>query len=149
MERENKTTRTEIGIEPLTDKAKKKIMVNRPEDDCFSQMWDMSTRACQICADNEVCGILYADVVKAKVQVFESTHSPTLDKADLSLICEEEVMQLITSKSGSLTATELVDYLKKKARLDDDIAIVEWIKRFREHTGKAFSIREGVVYAKP
>ena len=142
-----KPTVTHDSVIPMTEKQKDAVKAKIPDEDCFGKMWDMRARACQVCADNEVCSIMYADVVKAKVKAVEDKYPTMLDYADLSLIDEGSIMDMITKGSGKLTVQELVDELKKQSRLDDDVAMVEWVKRFREQTEKAFSIKKGIVYA--
>lgn len=116
------------------------------ENDCFGKEWDMSVRPCQVCADNEVCGILFGEVVKKKVADVEARNVPMLDKADLSLIDDEETFKLMCDKTGVLTVEELIEFLKQKSRLDDEVALVEWVKAFRLRCNKGFKITDGIVY---
>lgn len=134
------------GIEPLTQEEITKLMTAAIDSDCFGKEWDMTVRPCQVCADNEVCGILFAEVVKTKVAEVEQKHVAMLDKADLSLIDDEEIFNLMVTGNGTMTVEELLSILKAVSGLDDDIALVEWVKRFRERCGKGFSIKAGIIH---
>lgn len=115
-------------------------------EDCFGKELDFDTRECQMCADNELCALLFQDTLGKKVKKFEQENGPTLDMADLSLIDKKGLEKLIQDKSGELTVEELSKKVIEQSNLHDSVAIVEWLKRFKEEIG--FKVRGGKVYAK-
>lgn len=130
--RDSKTVEADLS-KPLTGIA--------PDGTCFGKEWDMKDKDCQYCADNEICGILFAtNVVKAKVKEVESKNPIFLDQTDFSLIDKKLLIQQI----NGLTTSEFVAIVKKQARTEDDVAAVEWIKRFVRDTD-GLSIINGVV----
>lgn len=141
--RESRDSKTAIDLSiPLTKK-KRESMVT--EDSCFGRELDFETRECQVCADNELCALLFKDRVDAKVKDFEERKGPTLDMADFSLIDEDKLYKDIVKRSGEMTSEELCERVMTESKLRDSVAILEWIKRFKAARG--FKIRKGIVYA--
>lgn len=98
----------------------------------------MSTKDCQYCADNTVCGIIFNNEVKSKVVKIEET-TLFLDKTDFSLIDKNKLLK----KINNMKSADLVEYIKTTAKTQDDVAVVEWIKRLVKET-EGLSIKGGV-----
>lgn len=141
--RESKDSRTVIDLTVPLTKEKRMSMVR--EDNCFGRELDFETRECQVCADNELCALLFKDKVDAKVRDFESRKGPTLDMADFSLVNKDKLYEDIVKRSGEMTTEQLSERVMMESNLRDSVAIIEWIKRFKEEKG--FKIRKGIVYA--
>ena len=106
------------------------------DDTCFGKEWDLATNDCQYCGDQEVCGILFSKLVKSKVA--EKTF---LDQTDFSLVNKKELLKSINGMSTG----HLMQYIKLASNSTDEVAIVEWIKRFVKET-EGLSIKKGVCY---
>lgn len=141
--RESRDSKTVVDLSVPMSRKKRESMVT--EDSCFGRELDFETRECQVCADNELCALLFKDKVDDKAKDFEKRKGPTLDMADLSLIDEEGLYKDIVERSGEMTSGELCERVMSESRLRDSVAILEWIKRFKEARG--FKIRKGIVYA--
>lgn len=116
-----------------------KPIPNIPTNDtCFGKEWDLATNDCQYCADNEVCGILFSKLVKSKVEELEAEKT-FLDQTDFSLINKKELLKGI----DGMTTGHLMKYIQLATNSTDEVAIVEWIKRFVKET-EGLSIKKGV-----
>lgn len=110
----------------------------KTDDTCFGKEWDLATNDCQYCADNEVCGILFSKLVKSKVAELEAEKT-FLDQTDFSLINKKELLKGI----DGMTTGHLMKYIQLATHSTDEVAIVEWIKRFVKET-EGLSIKKGV-----
>jgi len=107
---------------------------SKPQDDgCFGNMWDPQHKDCSICADIEVCGILYQqNHIQIKKQKFEEENGPTLDMTDFEAISIEKVEKLALQYQNDqepMTVDELISYIKTQARTKDTVAVREYLKR--------------------
>lgn len=109
------------------------------EGECFGKEWDMGTKECQYCADNEVCGLLMSNVVNKKVTELESKEE-FLDLTDFTLVKIKELEE----KCLGYTTQQLVDTITKTARATDEVAVIEFIKNWIRNSDKV-KIKEGVL----
>jgi hypothetical protein len=129
--RENKTVDPDLS---------KPLPMIQTDGSCFGKEWDLGTNDCQYCADNEVCGILFAKLVKSKVADLEAEQT-FLDQTDFSLVNKEQLLKGINGMSTG----HLMQYIKLASNSTDEVAIVEWIKRFVKET-EGLSIKGGVCH---
>jgi len=111
-----------------------------PPDDCFGKEWDAYDKSCQVCADCDVCGILFSDLVKKKVHEVElqekNRGAAFLDTAEMFRNLDglkDKMSKLVIKRDATdnpLTVEDLVEYVKDKYNISDDVAIKEWIKTF-------------------
>lgn len=140
-------------MERVAKKVKLEVDLTKPvnledfpidENDCFGGEWDMMQKECQLCADNEICGILFGNrVVKPRIKEFEEKQGqPFLDLMDFSLIDTEQI------KDGldGMTVAAFFEFVKKMAKASDDVAVKEWVKRFLVENG--YGIENSVIYKK-
>lgn len=106
--------------------------------DCFGLEWDMRVKECGVCAMNEICGIMFNDTLKKKVKEVESKHEVFLDKADFHALNEDALYEEIKNNDGKISVESFVDRLKLTANIVDDVAIIEWIKRFKAKNNLKF-----------
>jgi len=116
------------------------------EESCLGKEWDMGSKECPICAMNDICGILYQDVVNQKVRVLESKHNTFLDKADFRNIDEDALLKLCNDQSGILTIDELCKTVSTQANMNDDVSVAEWVLSFKVKNNLKF--RGGIVWNK-
>ena len=100
-------------------------------DDCFGKMWDPQHRACSVCADVEVCGIIFqeAQVIPAKKK-FDKDTVP-LDLTNLHAVNWDRLKLVIVkyTKEGDLmTYDELFEYVQKVAKTKDTYTIKIYIE---------------------
>jgi hypothetical protein len=130
-QRENKTVDHDLS---------KPLPPIKTDDSCFGKEWDLATNDCQYCADNEVCGILFSKLVKAKVETIEADKI-FLDQTDFTLINKKELLKAINGMSTG----HLMKYIQLTTKSTDEVAIVEWIKRFVKET-EGLSIKGGICH---
>lgn len=134
----------------VTKEMKENISTKIKKDDsCFGRLWDGSTNECASCADNEVCCIFTRDNTSKKAKIIErNTGALFLDKADFTLINEDDLLFEIGLHSGSMTKEEFLLKVMKKARCSDEVAASEWIKRFKAKYTK-IKFKQGIVILEP
>lgn len=99
------------------------------EENCFGKMWSLSSNECSMCSLFNVCGIYFdSRTLQKKISEKESKYGPFLDQADLSLIDTSYIEKKISE--GDYTVAKLIKYAHKASRLTDEVAIIEWIKRY-------------------
>lgn len=134
--RQKREQKTKADLtKPLDIKA-----VSVDDGTCFGKEWDMADRECQYCADNEVCGILFSKQLKNQVAKVEAENPKFLDYSDFDSLDED----VVESKVNGMTTQELFDFIKTNAATEDDVAVVEWIKRFVK-SRENVSIKNGIV----
>jgi len=104
------------------------------QEDCFGKEWDMGSKDCPICHDNEVCGILFSDLVKKKSKQIQKGKPTFLDKAFFSKKLTTALDKALSDR-GEVELEEVYDVVKLKANVSDRVAIREWVKRFANDNG--------------
>lgn len=97
------------------------------EGDCFGQDWDAGSNDCAECAVSEICCIMFKDKQDKKVKSMEKAKK-YLDISDFSLIDRDALMVWLSL--GKRTVDDVYEYVERKSKSADEVAIVEWIKRF-------------------
>lgn len=118
------------------------IFMSEDVNDCFGKDFDIRQNDCAGCADNEVCGIIFGNAVRAKVKEMDKINK-YLDVADFSLIDDE--LLAIWVKQKERTVDELFDKISTDAKCADEVAVVEWIKRWVKGNEKLY-IKDGIIY---
>lgn len=100
------------------------------DSSCFGKAWDVTAKECKICAERDVCGILFKDTVDIKAKEVEvASGSMFLDRSDFKFT-EEELINLKASiVSGVTTVKELLLKVATLAESSDKVAITEHTKR--------------------
>lgn len=130
MQRVNRAKQAYTVTEELVTNEMKAGMKQENEESCFGKMWDMSAKECGMCADSDMCGILYQEIVDNKVKEVASRNVKFLDETDFDLINTELLKTTIKSASGEMTVAGLLQWVMEAAHTADDVAAIEWIKRF-------------------
>lgn len=127
MRTTRKTPTFEIDFTKPIDTKEEKF--NTMETDCFGKAWDIGVKECQQCADRDICGIIYKDLVDKKATDVETKiGSKFLDVADLSALTDEAVLNGI--ESGVTNTSELLVHLADLSNCDDTVTLTEWAKRW-------------------
>lgn len=128
MERRKKDKKT-LGtlLEPINIDSLKVT----DENDCFGKMWDPQHRSCSVCADVEVCGIIFqeAQVIPAKNK-FDKETVP-LDLTNLQAVNWDKIKTLIGNyaKSGEpMTYDELFEHVKTSGKTKDNYTVKIFIE---------------------
>lgn len=111
---------------------------------CFGKEWDMGSRECPLCADNEVCGIIMGGAVKQKVKTVEDAHAMFLDATDFLNLGKDGNKILEHIESGVTTTQQLIAKVKEIAKTADDYAAIEWVKRYKAKG--TITIKQGIVW---
>ena len=112
--------------------------------DCFGIEYDMTSTECPMCADNEVCAIVFMKKTLSKKVAEQQAKDDIiyLDECDLLSINQDELYDSISS--GVTKVSTVIAYLKKEGRTSDDVAVIEWVKRFKRD--RNLSIKGGVIW---
>jgi len=139
-----KPTKSKVDLTVPVD-----LSLHKVSGGCFGKAWDMSTKECGKCADNELCGILFKEVVDQKAKAVEDNlGTKFLDTADFSRVTVEDVLSYIGDVGdGELTVQELLNYVMAKANCDDRKAAVEYVKRLVK-VDNVIRTKEGLVWLK-
>ena len=109
--------------------------------DCFGSLWDITSKQCAVCSDNEICGIVTGNAVRAKARELDKVKQ-YLDLSEIDCINEDGVKIWLSMKSR--TVPEFVAKIHKEGKTQDEVAVVEWIKRFVKANDKIY-IKDGIV----
>lgn len=101
------------------------------EGDCFGQEWNPQSKDCSICADNEICGIKYQEIIKTKKTSYEKKQSYPLDMTDFKNVNMDKIVNIIAKYQDDepLEYEEVEELIMKAAKTKDKIAVREFIKR--------------------
>jgi len=105
-------------------------------EDCYGVEWDIRSPICIICADNEMCGIVTASKLRAKVKEIEKVEK-YLDVSCLKEVSTEGVKIWLSGKTR--TTGELIEKIKELGNTADEVAVVEWIKRFIKNDDEVYT----------
>lgn len=114
------------------------------KNDCFGGLWDIEDRLCRLCHDNVVCGILFAKKVALEETRMQRENEKFLDTVDFENINKDALCIWLSTSAKSVD--DFFDYVAKKASCSDEVAVVEYIKRFTLANG--FKIRNSVIIVK-
>ena len=116
------------------------------ENDCFGNMWDMSSRECPQCADKDLCAIIFkGNVVDKRGQEIkeELGLNHYLDERDFAAVTHKKLIEFV--KSGETTTEELKEFVAKEAKCDDMVAVVNKIKNWIKSEPSVYT-KGGVVW---
>jgi hypothetical protein len=126
MDRAKRTKKTEVSrLKPLN------IDDLSQSDDCFGKAWDPQHRLCSICADVDICGVVYQEkVVIPKKKKFDE--SLPLDLLDFSKVDWAKIGKLVKKYQDDgepMTYEELMRYIKDLANIKDEFMIKLFIEK--------------------
>jgi hypothetical protein len=102
-------------------------------DECFGNAWEPSDKDCSICADIEICGILYQDKIKKKEATIKAKQkSHFIDVGDFAKVPEVKVIKICKryfDDGEPLTLEELMELVIEYAEISDHTAVLNYIKR--------------------
>lgn len=102
------------------------------QTDCFGVEFEGRASECSICADSELCMIIFSEKVKDKKLTFEIANGPLLDQSDLQgvdMVRIEKLARKYESEGEPMTFQELQDLIKSQGNTKDDEAVIQFIKR--------------------
>lgn len=111
------------------------------EGDCFGKLYNPKEDACSVCADSDLCCLKFGELVDDAARELEKEQGNYLDNQDFSLIDETALGIWLGVKTR--TAGELLDKITVGGKVQDEVAAVEWMKRFLKQQG--FKVQKGKV----
>lgn len=129
-----------------------KAQANVAEDDCFGKEWNPGVKDCSVCADAEVCGIVFQkEVKKPKQQALEKKDGPYLDQARLMTgeefkFVEDTIKQTCVDMEPTSTE-EMFQYFAAKMKTKDEALVVNEMKRFIKSTPNVYT-KNGLFFHK-
>ncbi len=107
---------------------KKEIMSQIDSEDCFSREWHPEDKLCSMCADMELCGILFHARQNKRVKQLEKEEGGFLDTTDFEAIDKDSLFGWLSAKSR--TTQQLFDQIKLMSNCPDDDTVKYWMKSF-------------------
>jgi hypothetical protein len=144
MSREPIQDRHNVDLTKPVDKSK---LSNQTSVQCFGKEWDMTSKECPLCAMNDICGVLYQDVIGKATEEMEKKHGGFLDVANFDLINKDELTEWIRANSGEIKTKDLLAEVERISHVTDEVALVLWVKGFLKSTQGIYT-KEGVVWAR-
>jgi uncharacterized Fe-S cluster-containing radical SAM superfamily enzyme len=117
--------------------------------DCFGNEYLPTCGDCSVCADMELCSIIFADNVKRKKLTFEIEHGPMLDTADFANVDMSRIERLATKyedEGEPMTYEEMQQIIQGEANIKDVESIIQYIKR--ELVNTKMSVKGGYIYVR-
>lgn len=109
-------------------------------DSCLGVEYDALAQECRSCADSGLCLAYFRNHITSKVmQVLPDV--PFVDVADFSLITDviqQKMLGVIRARqdeNNPAPVTDFIQAVKTISKCQDDVAIVEWFKRFMTNNG--------------
>lgn len=136
---------THKDVDTLLPVNKKKVMANdvaRNGASCFSHLWNMETKDCGSCHDNEMCGIMFASRLKRKVKEFEAEKPPMLDVIDFDGITRKSIMMWLRTQER--TGKEFIDHVEVLSKCPDRETVKMWCKSFIKDSDRLY-VQDGVI----
>jgi hypothetical protein len=102
------------------------------QSDCFGREYSPHASECAMCADNELCAILWAENIKGKKAIFEAEHGPLLDSVDFAGVDMARIERLAKKyeeEKAPMTFEELQKLIQEQANTKDVESIIQFIKR--------------------
>lgn len=126
MVRQKRSKKTEISrLKPLN------IEDLSQSDDCFGKAWDPQHPLCSVCADIDICGVVYQEtVVIPKIKKFDE--SLPLDLLDFSKVDWAKIGKLVSryqDEGEPMTYEELMQYVRELANIKDPFMIKLFIEK--------------------
>jgi len=100
--------------------------------DCFGNEFESHASECSICADAELCLIIWSEKVKTKKKEFEVKTGPNLDQCDfqgVDMIKIERLAKKYEEEGEPMTFEELQKIIQEQAVTKDVESIIQYIKR--------------------
>lgn len=118
-------------------------------NDCFGNLWDGAYTECKTCGVEAVCATICRKNHKAQEKKLEQQEGPYLDQVrELSEAQQSKIVSFVKASEldNPVTSSELFSTIKKLMKTKDDVAAVQYVKRFVR--GNGLKISEGKVYSK-
>jgi len=100
-------------------------------DDCFGKAWDPQHPLCSVCADIDICGVVYQEtVVIPKIKKFDE--SLPLDLLDFKKVDWAKIGKLVSryqDEGEPMTYEELMQYVRELANIKDPFMIKLFIEK--------------------
>jgi hypothetical protein len=105
-----------------------------PEEvsDCFGLEFAARNSDCSLCADADLCQIVYTEKVKGKKLTLEIENGPMMDAVDFKGVNMKRIEALARKYQESdqpMTFEELQEVIRGEANTKDDEAVIQFIKR--------------------
>jgi len=94
---------------------------------CFGWEWDLRTKECSMCHDNEMCGLIF-DARQKKLEAKLDKNSPRLDAIDFDGIDRANLFSWL--KVEQRTTKELLDKVTEMSNCPEPDTVREWVKSY-------------------
>lgn len=133
--REPKEKKTKVSLLDAVDV--KKFTTG---DGCFGKEWNPQDRDCSVCADIELCGIIYQEThVTPKRKKFEKDNNP-LDMADFESVDWNKIVKVIKAWDKGdepMELEELISTIKDQSKVTNEELLKTYVRiKLVEHNLK-------------
>lgn len=97
-------------------------------DSCFGKEWSPEEKACSVCHDQEMCGLVFHNNQRKTVAAWEAVNPPTLDKHNLDTFDKQEMLEWV--KKAPRSFKDFVEYVYDRANIADKTTVVYWCKSY-------------------
>jgi hypothetical protein len=108
------------------------LIVPEEQTDCFGQEFEARNYDCSLCADSDLCQIVYIEKIKDRKLTFEIMNGPLLDVTDFKGVDMARIEKLVKKyeeEGEPMTFEELQKIIQGEANTKDVEAIIQFIKR--------------------
>jgi len=149
MPRNAKTEKTKMDLLQPVNVGELKQLIK--DDDCFGKEWNPQHKDCSICADVEVCGIIYQDtkVMPAKVK-FDKETLP-LDMATFEAVNWGQIKKLVRQYEKDdepLSMDELVEIAMTQSGMKDPQIVMLYIEQKLPELGLVHTEQHKIIFIK-
>lgn len=124
MKRNYKKQSTEVDFSKPINIEEFKLL-----DDCFGNLFDMSTSECRMCADCDLCGAVFdKTALKELREKAEKEKGPFADTYDFPAVGNSGLVQQLKSNPGVYTREDLFNVIQKLSKCDMPDMINDYIK---------------------
>lgn len=100
----------------------------KSSDTCYGVMWDMTQPACIMCADSDMCGVLYTNHLdKVVKEAYKEVGRTPLDSLKFDTIDKSKLLVWLKTPKP---AKELAKMVQTASGCDDRSTVIHWVKSF-------------------
>ena len=113
--------------------------------DCFTFLWEPTNKFCLVCADIDICGILFHKRQSKQVKNIEKEKGGYLDNMHFDSIDKTDLVTWLSLQPR--TTQQLIDKVTKFSKCPDAETVAYWCKSFILET-EGIGVKKGIVTVK-
>ncbi len=138
ISRQKKDVKSDVDLRIPVDE---KSLPAPIDGDCFGQSWDMTSKECRYCHDNEFCGLVTSFKIRKTSVKVRDEEGGFFDEEDFDAIQKTAILELMSA--DTMTVADLVKLVALQSRSKDDEAVKICVKSLIIDNG--YITRNGVI----